>query len=127
METKKNYIVIISVLICLIYFIYKIDKDNKELSLNSRYTIGIVNSVYPIIGGFNIKYTYEVNTIEYEGINRTNKISLNKIGDIFIVQFSPNDPNNSKILLNHQISDSLVKAPKNGWVEIPKDLTPRSR
>ena len=118
-NTVKNPFVIFIFISIIIFGMYYWSKKNKNLELNGKFTIGKLKDAYPIIGDFNIDYTFKVNYIEFEGTNSADKNDVNKIGNFFIVKFSPNNPNNSKILFDYPVLDTLIIPPSSGWESLP--------
>ena len=107
-------------LVILLMF-YFLSKKEDELELKGRYTIGEIQNIYPVRGYFNVKFSYKINNKNFESVNNINKNENAKIGLMFFVKFSPDNPKNSKILLDYLVPNNIKEVPKNGWEKIPDD------
>lgn len=95
-------------------------RKERELGEDSRFTIGYAykwQSLYK--SGSHMYYSYLVNEVEFDD-SQPCGISRRKLagGKYFVKYYTPN-PQNSKILLDDPVPDWL-KAPPNGWAEMPK-------
>ena len=106
----------------IVYGIWAINKTTKDyfnLSNDHRFTIGIVDTIKRSGKGWVIFYNFNVNKIHYNryvGI-KGNDTSL--IKKTFYLMFYTKNPNNSKIMLNCPVPDSIKVIPEKGWVRIP--------
>lgn len=110
----KNWLVVLFFTGIVIFTYFYINDKESDLYNNQSYSLGDVKSVYPVIGDFNVKYTYKVGAIEYEEINSANRLDVDKIGEKFIVEFSSKDPENSKLLFNFRVCDISIASPPDG-------------
>lgn len=98
-------------------------QDKKELRDNHKFTVGTpirydVNSntgndmvyVYTID---NVRYSQSFPCSDFHGGCRT------LINKHFYVMFNPDNPQNSELLLDFPVPDSITKAPTEGWNKIP--------
>jgi len=95
-------------------------RKERELVEDSRYTIGYAykwRSQYR--SGSDIYYSYQVNGVDFH-TRQYSGISQRKLtGRRYFVKYYPPNPQNSRLLLEHPVPDWL-KAPPNGWAEMPK-------
>lgn len=87
-----------------------------QLKVRGRYTIGVTTGR----DGKFIKYKFQVSGIEYEGEGAVLKYSPIEREGRYLVKFLPSDDvSMSEILWEEPVPESLLKAPEEGWTEIP--------
>ena len=95
-----------------------------KLRINHKYTIGFL---YKTGGGarsdIDLYFKYNVNNKSFD-VKRTpvsgkfwpDKI---KIGKRYYVIYEVNNPENSELLTDYSVADSIKEAPVNGWDKLP--------
>lgn len=95
--------------------------QDKLLQNNHRYTYGIPYKYNIIPDGNELEYYYFVKGEKYKQSQSDYpcdkpKQSLQKR---FYIMFNPDNPKNSKLLLDFPVPDSITEAPPEGWDKIP--------
>ncbi len=114
---------ILFVLLILSMYFYSSIDDNK-LEKEKMYSIAVVQKVRVNANiGESVYYVYFVNDSVYYSednfyVDVYNFTLQNIIGTKILVKFQESDPQNSKLLPNIRIGDS-VKTPNSGWPTIP--------
>ena len=101
--------------------IYSLHQD-RLLKNNHKFTIGVPYQ-YKIYADappeFEYFYFYnEIKYIQYESDFEIKKPKL-ALHKRFYVMFNPDNPKNSKLLLDFPVPDSIREAPPEGWDKIP--------
>ncbi len=86
-------------------------------SSGARYTIGYTKDKYLTTNGWNIKYSYKVNGVEYEGSTRHTHNSIVPKGRYW-VKFSIDKPSVSKIFQDRPIPSNIESLPPEGVVSL---------
>ena len=124
-ESGKNHLawlfIAASLMGALIYWGYSFYR-NKQLSDNYRFTSAVI---YEINNGFNFPYMWVPESeIKYEylveGVRYSDELELtgdyndysNLKSKSFLLLFSPKSPDNSKLVINSQISDKIIFPPQ---------------
>ncbi len=114
---------ILFVLLILSMYFYSSIDDNK-LEKEKMYSIAVIQKVRVNANiGESVYYVYFVNDSVYYSedkfyVDVYNFTLQNIIGAKILVKFQESDPQNSKLLPNIRIADS-VKTPNSGWSTIP--------
>lgn len=119
-QNKVNTkILVVFAFIVIFLIVYVSFKDYNDLKNNGRYTIGITErkKITPK-SGTNVIYKYYVNETEYESFNDYYP-DIVVPGGRYYVKFSNKNPENSHLLRNFPVPDSIKKAPPEGWSNIP--------
>lgn len=114
-------VVIVSVIILLAFLVYVIitSFDRKEaFSSGARFTIGYTSEFYLTTSGRHIKYTYQVNGVEYVG-SASYAYNSKVPNGRYWVKFSVKKPEISTIYQNRPVSKEIKEAPSKGWEEPP--------
>ena len=121
-KNKKSYLIVfLSISAILITFYYG-QQQKFKLNKNKVYSTAKIIDSYAIVGSFNIKYEYKYENKIYVSKNGSQKSFVNYIGKKYIVKFSSKNPNNSTLMVNFPICDTVTVAPQLGWKELPKHL-----
>ncbi len=113
-----NAIVVAFFLLLAGYGTYNTLKDKKELDLSHRYTVGkVIKHMYLARSSQQVYYTFEFNEVKYESMTTGGQLE-NTVGKFYLVKFNPDNPDNSEILLKHEVP-SKVKPPTQGWDKFP--------
>jgi hypothetical protein len=120
----KSLLVILAVIVLffIIPYFWRQNRD-KNIQQNSRYTCGkIVKKTGSLKNGNHWHYQFSVNGRIYEDYRSTHKDYAVKIGDYFLVNFSAENPQYSKVLYNYKLKkyDSVIV--RQVWNEIPTEL-----
>ncbi len=123
-ELRNNVLRWVAFICFISYFIIKTIREDNSLKSKHLYTVGIIIDKYkgikqplPIL-----EFEYYLNNkkhIEGQAFN-SDEYSI-KIGQKYLVMFSPEDSDNSRILLGVPLADS-IQAPYGGWQEPPFGL-----
>jgi len=122
-KTKDIKINIIKIAIAIIV-IFAADKifNNYYNSLVKAYTIGKLGSTYKLYGqGTSIRFSFTYYGKKY---NSHNSLGYNEIGNgqnKYLIEVPIKDIGKSRILWEYPVPDTL-KAPYEGWEEIPEFL-----
>ena len=113
-------IVIIMIVVCRQIFKdqYVLENDNEP----KKYSIAYIYDIST--GNFRhaYKYKYFVNSIEHTGLTGyTEKTSKEVLHKYFIVEFSVNYPEISRLKLDKQVENNTI-SPKMGWEVIPDSV-----
>jgi hypothetical protein len=123
-ELKYRIWGILVVAFFLGYFISKTVKNKNNLKSNQSYTVGTCLRVYKGIKQALpfVEYEYVIENKKYSHAHDFNpKIYEAEVGRKYVVMYSPNNPENSRILLKVMLPDS-VEAPMKGWENVPFGL-----
>ncbi|MBS2099805.1 hypothetical protein [Carboxylicivirga linearis] len=114
------YIIGIGAILAFIYGMIEGYYFRRSIAENPRYTIGVTTRFIWLKSGRKIEYSYNVKEQEYKwlGIYKEDIIYPN---GRYIVKFSSESPENSKILFNYTVPDTIIEAPSFGWEEWPLD------
>src|SRR5690625_5257871 len=114
---KKNIAIVGVLIFFCMFFLYNKLNNQNDLIKNGNFTIGKVDKWESMKGGIIYYYSFNVADKKYKKDERSgNNGSENSY---YFVIFNPNDKNNSRILLNLPVPDSIKEAPKNSWKELP--------
>lgn len=113
---KKNPILWIFILICIVGFSY----FNWIKSLPQSFTVGKILKVYkPLKGNTRVQYFYQINgKEEKETVSNYGYEKVALPGRRFLVQYPEGYENEGVMLLDHPVPDS-IDAPSEGWDEKP--------
>jgi hypothetical protein len=106
------------------FVVYKKIDDKNELKSKHHYTVGVAINKYKGIKQPlpTIEFAYYVSNKKYVEAQAFNPdLYSAEIGRKYLVMYSPNNIDNSRILLNVPLSDS-IQAPYGGWKEAPFGL-----
>ena len=108
----KKVIYIISFIGFFVFIIvYARQCREKDLAKNSRYTVGYATKK-TWLNGYILQYEYSANgTIKKEGASLNINYDL-YIGKRYFVKFTSD---NSRILINMPVPDSVKEVPSKGW------------
>lgn len=107
------------VILCLVIFQFLWEKYYK--SLEKRYVIGQVLKIHPLLRqGVQVSYQFSIYDLQYTKSFPRGNFSP-KVGERYIVEVPIKDWDNSKILLDHPVPDTL-KSPWEGLEEVPEFL-----
>ena len=119
-NTKNTAIFFICVGCVFYYFFYY--TPHKKLECSHRYTIATISKFdFPADGGECAEILYYINNKGYNsiiGLSSEDKLHY-KIGTRFFIEYYPNDPNTSALVLDKIVPDTLLNVPANGWKSIP--------
>lgn len=111
--------------ICFIsYFAIKTIRNDNKLKSKHYYTVGVVIDKYKGIKQPlpTVKFQYYIENKKYtKGQGFDSDKSKIEIGEKYLVMFSPDDKDNSRLLLKVPIADT-IQAPYGGWEEPPFNL-----
>ncbi len=97
----------------------KLIVNNKKIVSDSKYTIGLVTEFDTRGFSYFYYFDYIVNGIQYSGLATPHSYKPSQVmGKRFYVRYYPPDPDNSEILFDQPVSDS-IHAPPDGWEELP--------
>src|SRR5690625_1450322 len=142
-------IVLTLVLLIIIYMFANVSLSKsrwKNESLEKRYTIAtIYDYENPVknAGAFKYKFNFNqklfsssfllANRISFKNKEHTNHYKIEPklmrlstkelqiyVGKRYYVKFIVNYPKNSELLLDKPVSDSILKAPDEGWLQLPE-------
>jgi len=119
---KNNLRIIIVIIFCLlcIFMIIKNNKDDKKLEKNHRFTIATIIDIRGVDGGPLADFTYYVNDKLYKSYliigDQAGKVKVNQR---IYLKYCTEEPNITETLLSPPVSDSIKKAPVNGWDTLP--------
>ncbi|WP_282036683.1 hypothetical protein [Saccharicrinis aurantiacus] len=92
----------------------------RELAEETRFTIGYVIKWYQGAKGKpTVNYSYTIERKNYESSEYIKSGYKKSVGKRYFLKYYPLNPQNSKLLLDDPVPDWL-KAPPNGWAEMPK-------
>ena len=94
--------------------------NNDTLEENHKYSICTVSRFEGIKGGFSVGYSFNVLNSEYTVGEIVQVGNKGIIGKRYFVMFYPPNPQNSKILIDKPVPDSIKEAPPEGWDKIPE-------
>lgn len=113
----NKWIVILFFLVFLGYGLYGIFIKDLILERSSNYTIGISKGVKTMVNRSNsIIVEYKVKSYSYQTLIEEKPDMLSE-GGYFVVQFSENNPEISRVLDQYRIN-KIVDVPENGWDNI---------
>ena len=123
----KTLISIFALLLLVVYIFYAKNKnkiEKNELAQHKMYTIGITGKKYQNFRSSQpaVKFFYTVNKVEYsnfESIGASDESKVIPNGGRYYVEFSSQKPDNSRLLFNNPVSDSVINIPDSGWKYIP--------
>ena len=121
-KRDMSYILVVLVITIIALAFYFNNKKLDELENNTIYTFGRITDSYPVIGYFNFDYSFIYNDKEYYGTNSSNKNLENEINRNFIVKYSKNNPDNSKLIVELPVCDSITELSQMNWESIPKRI-----
>jgi len=114
---------VVALIAILLIIAFIIVRNNRMLHDNHKFTIGT-----PIRYDVNsntsndLVYIYFVNNVRYMQDSPCSDYSFSYrslINRNFYVMFNPDNPKNSKLLLDFPVPDSIREAPPEGWDKIP--------
>ncbi len=94
----------------------------NEIKLNKsyRYTICIVAEIEAVGTGRSLAtIVYLFNDKQYKGFYEVDRIDKSLIGIRHFIKFYPKNPNNSEVIFDRDVPDSLIEIPSEGWKKIP--------
>lgn len=109
---------------CLLGFIIIYTQNRKFDNLidSGRYTIGVGEKIEKRRTGWDFKYIYKINNLEYEGsVVLSVGDSGMTVGGIYFVVFDPQNPD-KKMLIKYPpvpAEINLDSIPPEGWSELP--------
>lgn len=116
-----KYGLIVFATIIVFIGLYRGCKERSLIESCPRYTIGTTESFYlTASGGRSIRYKYQVGGVEYEG-TYSYAYDAKVPGGMYLVKFSCEDPNYSKIYQEYELSET-VEVANEGWRKIPKHV-----
>lgn len=110
---------VLSVIFIICLFTYF---PTRHLSASHKYTVAIVTEIIAQSEGDNsAKIEYRVNGKSFYGYISSYKGNnqFYKKGDRFFVEFYLKDPNESRIIDDLHVPDTLITLPLNGWDALP--------
>ncbi|MBK6483396.1 MAG: hypothetical protein KBF75_14460 [Saprospiraceae bacterium] len=114
-----NKLFAIALFVTIILIAGKLIVDNKKLESDSKYTIGLVTESNTRSFRYYYYFDYNVDGIQYSGLATPHSYKPSQVmGKRFYVRYYPPNPDNSEILFDHPVSDS-VHAPPEGWGKLP--------
>lgn len=118
-KIKMGIIKVTLVILCLVAFQFFWVK--YYTSIEKRYVVGQVLQIHPLLRqGVQVKYQFSIYDMLYTKSFPRENFSP-KVGQRYIVEIPIKNRDNSKILLDHPVPDS-IKSPWEGWEEIPEFL-----
>ena len=96
--------------------------DEDERNEFPKYTVGVINDSYAVIGYFDYKYSYEYDGEIFERTGSGNKKMNDKIGMKYIVKISSKNPKNAVLFTELRVCDTLGIVPRKGWTKIPDGI-----
>lgn len=120
-KNKKNVIIGALFIICVLIFAMIESHSVNQLMQKGNFTIGKYTE-WKVggRGGILHYYIFKVNDKLYEAGQQTGNDA--ETGHLYFVIFNPADPNESRLLMNIPVPDSIRKVPKNGWSHLPIKL-----
>jgi len=116
---KKGILKVTLVILCLVAFQFFWEK--YYTSLEKRYVVGKVLQIHPLLRqGVQVKYQFSIYGTHYTKSFPRENFSP-KVGQCYIVEVPIKNRDNSKILFDHPVLDTLT-SPWEGWEEIPEFL-----
>ena len=119
--SKEAWIIICLIAVLGIVYFFAGILPKRELEKKHRYTLGIITQIeYPSEGSKAADFYYRYKGQTFHGafsllIGYENKF---KVGDRIYVKFHPDNPDNSEVMEDIIVSDSII-IPKEGWKEMP--------
>lgn len=109
---------------CILGFIILYTQNRKfdNLLESGRYTVGVGEKIEKRRTGWEFKYSYEVNNMEYEGsVVLSMGESGMTVGGIYFVVFDPKNPDKKMLIQYPSVPAeiNLESTPAEGWSELP--------
>lgn len=115
-----NKIFAFVVITIIILGIVKITSDKKKLDEESRITIGVIFKYDYYRFRYWYYYSYSVSGVSYIHSIRSEEFKPSEVmNKRFYVSFYPDNPQNSEILINKPVPDTMNTVPLEGWLSIP--------
>jgi len=112
----------ILIMIFLVSYLWRRNK-NSDIERNSKYTFGKITKKLSSLKNGNhwyYEFTYKGKIYEYY---RSTHVGYNvKVGDFFLVQFSKNNPEHSKIYYEYQLNPDMLESKSYIGDSIPKSI-----
>ena len=118
-----SVVVVLGFSVVVHYTNIRVGNQEKERNTFKRYTIGTtITDHNNIKGGMVVDYEYFFARSKYKKYTSTNNWLFNKPithGGRYYVQFAYINPDNSDMLFNCPVPDSITNSPDSGWEYMP--------
>lgn len=116
-EIKIKYIILLILVLLTVYGLWR----KIVLSNNARYTIGVTGeTIVTVSEGIRIKFSYVVNGKRFNQEEDYSNLKIKSNCNCrYFVKYNYKNPDQSKLLQDKPVPDSIKSAPRNGWGKIP--------
>ena len=120
----SSMIVVLALIAFVFYNNRRLKANANDRKANLRYTIGVTGKTHHNIKSSKptVEFAYNVGLIDYSGneaIDAQFERSVVANGGRYYVEFSSKNPNNSKLLLDYPVPDTVTSVPEDGWNYMP--------
>jgi hypothetical protein len=120
----SSIIVVLALIVFAFYNNRRLKENASDRKANLRYTIGVTGKTHHNIKSSKptVEFVYNVGLIDYSGnehIDAQFEKSVVANGGRYYVEFSSKNPNNSKLLLEYPVPDTVTNKPEDGWTYMP--------
>ncbi|QGW28461.1 hypothetical protein [Phnomibacter ginsenosidimutans] len=120
----SSIVVVLALIVFAFYNSRRLKANAADRKANLKYTIGVTGKTHHNIKSSQptVEFTYNVGMTEYSGnemIAAQFEKSVVANGGRYYVEFSSKNPNNSKLLLDYPVPDTVTNTQEEGWTYMP--------
>ena len=119
LNLKENVRILIALLLFMSISFYFIQKSNRQLEQNTKYTIAIAieNTYGKSYNGIKYKYSIDGKLYSQWCARPANKIA--KEGAKYFIAYNRNNPEQSELFVDCPVPDSIIITPYRGMDNVP--------
>jgi hypothetical protein len=120
----SSIVVVLALIVFAFYNNGRLKSNALDRKANLKYTIGVTGKTHHNIKSSQptVEYNYKVDGAEYSGnqdIDAPFEKSFVANGGKYYVEFSSKNPDNSKLLLDYPVPDTVTNRTEDGWTFMP--------
>ena len=120
----SSIIVVMALIAFVLYKNSDMSKKAQDRTEHPRYTIGVTGAMHKNFKSSKptVEFFYSVSQKKYEGfehIDASFEKNVQSNGGRYYVQFSYENPANSRLLLAYPVPDTVSLSPESGWSYMP--------